>query len=160
MFRINLVISTYSGRYYKFEGKNDTTNLERENYLKYCLLFVNENMSNLSQITIMKPRVNSEHTEIADYYNFDNLKIEKIRDKIKIFPCENIGVSYGQFFTAIFYDTSFDYYIFIEDDYFPFANNFELALRMASSTNFQTSVTVTKCIHHTYKATMELAFEN
>jgi hypothetical protein len=73
----------------------------------------------------MRPKINKEHAEIPDYYNFDNLNIDNIRHKIKIYECENIGISYGQFFTAIFKDSEFDYYIFIEDDYFPFIDYFD-----------------------------------
>ena len=40
--RINLVIATYSGRYYKFDSKNDTINKDKENYLKYNLLMLNK----------------------------------------------------------------------------------------------------------------------
>lgn len=123
--KINLIISTYGGRYYKFDSSNKDINKDKENYLKYNLLLINANMNNLDQITIMRPRINKEHSEIPNYYNFDNLKIDNIRHKIKIYDCENIGISYGQFFTAIFKECHFDYHIFIEDDYFPFIDYFD-----------------------------------
>ena len=126
--RINLVISTYSGRYYKFDSKNDTINKDKENYLKYNLLMLNNVKHNLSQITIMKPKINNDHTEILNYYNFENINISNIKNKIKIYECENYGISYGQFFTAIFKDIEFDYYIFIEDDYMIFLDNFDSIL--------------------------------
>lgn len=122
--KINLIICTYAGKYYKFD-KNDSISKDRERYLKYNLLFINNNINNLSQITIMKPKINKEHDEINDYYNFDYLNINNIKDKIKIYECENIGISYGQFFTALFKERDFDYHIFIKDDYFPFVDNFD-----------------------------------
>ena len=48
-----------------------------------------------------------------------------IKTKIKIFECENIGISYGQFFTGINKNIDFDYHIFIEDDYIVFDDYFE-----------------------------------
>lgn len=123
--KINLIIATYAGRYYKFDSNNKYISKDKEYYLKYNLLLINANMNNLDQITIMRPRINKEHSEIPNYYNFDNLKIDNIRHKIKIYDCENIGISYGQFFNAIFKDLDFDYHIFIEDDYFPFIDYFD-----------------------------------
>jgi hypothetical protein len=76
----------------------------------------------------MKPKINKEHTEILDYYNFENIDINNIKNKIKIYECENYGISYGQFFNAIFKDSDFDYYIFIEDDYMIFLDNFDSIL--------------------------------
>ena len=134
--RINLVISTYSGKYYKFNSTNDTINKDKENYLKYNLLMLNNIPNNLTQITIMKPKINKEHTEIPDYYNFENIDIKNIKNIIKIYECENCGISYGQFFTAIFKDIDFDYYIFIEDDYMIFLDNFDsILVKLYSSQN-------------------------
>ena len=123
--RINLIITTYAGMYHKFYSKDDTSNKDKKQYLKYNLSLINKTANNLTQITIMKPRINSNHAEIPNYYNFDNIDISNIKDKIKIYECQNIGISYGQFLTAIFKDNDFDYYIFIEDDYFPCIDNFE-----------------------------------
>jgi hypothetical protein len=134
--RINLVISTYSGRYYKFDSTNDTSNKDKENYLKYNLLMLNNIPHNLTQITIMKPKINKEHTEIPNYYDFKNIDIKNIENIIKIYECENYGISYGQFFTAIFKDIDFDYYIFIEDDYMIFLDNFDsILVNLYSSQN-------------------------
>lgn len=123
--KINLIIGTYAGKYYKFNTNNTTANNDKQYYLKYNLSLINKNVNNLTQITIMKPKINKEHSEIPDYYNFDNIDISNIKNKIKIYECENIGISYGQFFNAVFIDLEFDYYIFIEDDYFPFIDNFD-----------------------------------
>jgi hypothetical protein len=50
---------------------------------------------------------------MLEYYNFNDLDIENIRHKIKIYECENIGISYSQLFTAISKTIDFDYHIFI-----------------------------------------------
>jgi hypothetical protein len=118
--RTNLIIATYGGTYEKFFHNND-----KKNYLKYNLLLLNKIKTNINQITIMKPKINENHVEMIDYYNFDDLDIENIRDKIKIYECENIGISYGQLFTAISKTHDFDYYIFLEDDYICFKDYFE-----------------------------------
>jgi hypothetical protein len=120
----NLIIATYSGRYYKFDSIYNKFN-DREHYLKYTLALLNKIKTNINQITIMKPKVNEEHSEIKDYYNFDNIDLDNIKDKIKIIDCENIGISYGQFFNGIKDNLEFDYHIFIEDDYIPFKDYFE-----------------------------------
>ena len=49
--KINLIICTYAGKYYKFD-KKDSLSKDRENYLKYNLMFIDKNVNNLSQITI------------------------------------------------------------------------------------------------------------
>lgn len=117
---INLVIATYAGYTEKF-----SKNLHKDKYLKYNLCLLNKIITNIDQITIMKPKINSHHIEMKNYYNFEDIHIENIKHKIKIYECENIGISYGQFITAISREPNFDYYIFIEDDYFIFKDNFE-----------------------------------
>jgi len=113
---INLIIATYAGQY-NSEVKN--------NLLKINLKIINSTKTNISRITIMKPKINPEHEEIAGYYDFSSINIDNIRDKIVIYECENIGISYGQFFTGISRDTNFDYFIFLEDDYTVFTDYFE-----------------------------------
>jgi hypothetical protein len=73
----------------------------------------------------MKPKIDPKHEEIAGYYDFSSINIDNIKDKIIICECENIGISYGQFFAGISLHTNFDYYIFIEDDYTVFDDYFE-----------------------------------
>jgi glucosamine-phosphate N-acetyltransferase len=118
--KINLIIATYSGMYSKH-----STNHEKQNYLKYTLNLINRIKTNIDQITIMKPKVNIEHVEVSDYYCFDMIDISNISHKIKIIECDNIGISYGQYFSAISKNIDFDYHIFIEDDYVPFKDYFE-----------------------------------
>jgi len=113
---INLIIATYAGKY-NSEVKN--------NLLKINLKIINSTKTNISRITIMKPKINAEHEEIAGYYDFSSINIDNIRDKIVVYECENIGISYGQFFAGISRDTNFDYFIFLEDDYTVFTDYFE-----------------------------------
>lgn len=118
--KINLIIATYSGMYGKFEN-----NPNKKNYLKYNLNILNTIKSNVTQISIMKPKVNDDHIEIKDYYNFENINIDKIKEKIKIFECDNIGISYGQYFAGIAKTLDFDYHFWLEDDYIICKDYFE-----------------------------------
>lgn len=112
----NLVIATYAGKY---------SVMNKGNYLKYLLILLNNIKTNITQITIMKSKVNEEHYSITDYYNFNNIDITNIRDKIKIIECENVGISYGALFRSFEHTNEFDYHIFMEDDYICFMDNFE-----------------------------------
>lgn len=114
--KVNLIISTYGASY---------TRINKKYYLRKILALLNKTKTNVAQITIMKPRINPEHTEFTDYYNLDTIDISNIKSRIKIFECENIGLSYGQFLTGISLNPDFDYSIFIEDDYFFFIDYFE-----------------------------------
>jgi hypothetical protein len=114
--KTNLVIGSYAGKY---------SLVNKTNKLKITLSILNHINTNLTQITIMKPRVNPEHEEDMDYYNFSSIDISNIRHKIKIIECENIGISYGQFFTAVSHNMEFDYHFFIEDDITVFMDYFE-----------------------------------
>jgi hypothetical protein len=116
VMRTNLVIGTYAGKY---------SPVNKTNKLKTTLSILNRINTNITQITIMKPRVNPEHEEDFDYYNFSSIDISNIQHKIKIIECENIGISYGQFFTAIRHNMEFDYHFFIEDDITVFMDYFE-----------------------------------
>jgi hypothetical protein len=118
--KTNLIIATYSGVYNKHSN-----NPEKKNYLKYTLQLINSLKTNIDQITIMKPKVNKEHVEMDTYYCFDMIDLCNIRNKIKIIECENIGISYGQYFTGVSKSIDFDYHIFIEDDYVPCKDYFE-----------------------------------
>jgi hypothetical protein len=114
--RINLIIATYAGKY-NAEVKDDI--------LRLNLRVLNELNPEITTITIMKPRINAEHEEMQGYYNLADLELGNIRNKIRIIECENIGISYGQYFMGMYADPSYDYYILIEDDYVIFKDNFE-----------------------------------
>jgi hypothetical protein len=114
--RINLIIGTYGAKY----------NSEvKDNILRLNLRILNELNPAITTITIMKPRINSEHEEIQGYYNLDDLELGNIKHKIRIIECENIGISYGQYFVGMYGDPSYDYYILIEDDYVILNETFE-----------------------------------
>ena len=120
---VNLIICSYSGKYpRKFETNE---NKDKYNFLKYNLYLLNKIKTNISQISIMRPKINDNHEHIPNYYNIDNLDLSNIRDKIKFYDCENIGISYGQFIKGIELNDKFDYHIFTEDDYIPFKDYFE-----------------------------------
>jgi hypothetical protein len=114
--KTNLVISTYAAQY---------SIVNKQKYLKYNLSLLNKIKTNLTQITIMKPKINENHEAYIDYYNFDEIDISNIKEKIVIIECENIGISYGQFITAIQNNLDFDYHLFTEDDYIVFTDYFE-----------------------------------
>lgn len=123
---INYVICSYGGIYNRrFEDGKEY----RKNILKKHLEMLNNVENNITQISIMKPKISNNHIPIKDYYNFESLNIENIKDKIKIIECENQGISYGQFLTCINNDyiekKLYDYYIFNEDDYIPLIDNFD-----------------------------------
>jgi len=120
---VNLIIATYGGKYYKFN--NNLTSSIKENFLKYLLICINNIKTNVTQITIMKPKIDEHNEIIDDYYNFDNLDLNNIKIKIKIVDCDNFGISYGQYIKSIELDKNFDYFIFLEDDYIPFTDYFE-----------------------------------
>jgi hypothetical protein len=131
--KTNFVICSYGGKYYN--RHYDESETFKYTYLRYYLRALNllwDKDSTVEQITIMKPKINPEHPPLDKYYEFDDLKLDKIRDKIKIIECENKGASYGQFFTAIENDRKedniFDYYIFTEDDYMPMLGKFDRLL--------------------------------
>lgn len=128
---INFVICSYGGEYPS--RHYDSSEWFKKKYLHFYLLSLNsiwnEN-SLIEKITIMKPKINKEHKIIEDYYDFSSLDISNIKDKIQIIECENRCISYGQFFTAIENDKNnlYDYYIFTEDDYIPFLEDFDKIL--------------------------------
>jgi hypothetical protein len=103
--------------------------MDKKLYLKESLSVLNKIKTSVDRITIMKPKIDENHIPYENYYNFDNIDISNIKDKIQIVECENIGISYGQFLTGIFNDLSFDFYIFTEDDYLLFNDDFDIYLK-------------------------------
>lgn len=116
IYSVNLIITTYAGKY---------NNEFRNDILKTNLKIINSLKTNITTITIMKPKIDKNHEEISGYYDFTDINIDNIKNKIVIYECENIGISYGQFFKALEYNSNYDYFIFIEDDYTPFIDYFE-----------------------------------
>jgi hypothetical protein len=134
--KINYIIATYSGIYERRYDKKNLASMKRENYLHIHLEVLNLLSNSINQISIIKPKVNKEHTEIKDYYKFENLKIDKIKDKIKIIDCENLGASYHQLLLNLYINKDeFEYHIFTEDDYIPSQYNFDEVLIKKYKTN-------------------------
>lgn len=126
-YKINYVLCTYAGIYSRKFSNSIIRNQNPKLYLRYHLAILNSLKINLDQITIMKPRVNEEHTIIDNYYDYD--EFTNIKNIIKIIECENIACSYGQFYQYIYKESiNFDYYIFMEYDYIPFIDNFDYSL--------------------------------
>jgi DNA-binding response OmpR family regulator len=102
-----------------------TLNLQLENFDVYPLT---NSVNALDVIQNIKPDliildIMLQHMSGIDFYQTllnQQIKIptifltakNNIKDKIVICECENIGISYGQFFAGISRDTNFDYYIF------------------------------------------------
>jgi hypothetical protein len=125
--KIDYVICTYSGVYNrKFKDTNSINN--KSQYLNKNLSLFSMFKNKITNITIMKPKVNKDHQKIKNYYNNDNIN-ENTRKIINIQKCKNVGISYGQFLTHIYIDyitdNMKDYYIFSEDDYIPFSDNWD-----------------------------------
>ena len=64
--RTNLIISPSAG-VYSIENK--------ENFLIKNLLLINNLKTDIDQITIIKPKVDSNHIEKKNYYNFEEINI-------------------------------------------------------------------------------------
>lgn len=112
--KINLIIATYGA----IPEKHSNNNLKKD-YLKINLQCLNHVKTNIDKITIMKPKINKQDKLISNYYDFSNLDLSNIRNKIQIIQCDNIGISYGQFFSAMLHSGNeyFDYHLWLEDDY-------------------------------------------
>lgn len=134
--KINLIIASYGGLPKKHAGNNF-----KKEYLKINLQCLNQINTNIDKITIMKPKINSEDTLLPNYYDFSSLNLGNIKDKIEVIQCENIGISYGQFFSAMLHSGNeyFDYTFWIEDDYIICADYFEQMLIsiLQSNLNYQ-----------------------
>lgn len=116
----NYVVATYNGkcnRCYAYPAP--------ENTLKVHLNKMLSLNHQLAQITIMKAKsVNYYKT----YYDINKIK-EKFDIPIIEIECENYGYSAGQWLKAFeLTKDNFDNFIFIEDDYCPNMNNFDILL--------------------------------
>lgn len=83
--------------------------------------------NNLSQITIVWP----ENRDLFSYRKFmENLDGSQINGvPVKVLKANNEFQSYGQYVHAFkVFGSSFDYYIFTEDDYVPVLNDFDQIL--------------------------------
>jgi hypothetical protein len=130
--KVNYVITTYAGTKC-VSDRNPFKNqfIPPENYLKYHLEKLINLNHNIDQVTIMKAKVSPNQPKWQNYYKIDEL-IVKLKQKcnVEIYEVENQGISYGQFIRAfkLCNHKSFDYWIFMEDDYIPILNNFDSIL--------------------------------
>lgn len=118
--KINLIIATYAG-----QCEKHSVNVHKPSYLKLNLHFLNRIKTRIDKITIMRPKVNPEDTVIEGYYDFSQLCIDNIRDRIEICDCENVGISYGQYFAGISRNRDCDVHFWLEDDYVVCCDYFE-----------------------------------
>lgn len=118
--KINLIIASYGGISVKH-----SENKHKKHYLKLNLQCLNALKTNLTCITIMKPSINANDQIITDYYDFSHLDIGNIRDKIQVYECDNVGISYGQYFAGISHNLDCDIHFWIEDDYIICADHFD-----------------------------------
>lgn len=110
---MNYVIATYNG-----SANRKHTHPLPENILSSHIKKLGELNHNLKRITIMKAKC--EKPVYKNYY-----KIEKSNLPIKEIDVENYGYSMGQWLKAYELDKTYDYYLFIEDDYCPNMDNFD-----------------------------------
>lgn len=123
--KINYVIATYAGK-----NGVDCRNILRdmdpipEDYLKVHLEKLGEITHNLAQVTVMK--ADSRGTDsYTNYYNIDDEIIKKVGCPVVFHDVPNEGISYGQYVRAFNkYKNKFNYYIFVEDDYYPYISRF------------------------------------
>lgn len=115
MIKINYIIATWNGVRVK-----PVNNIKYyDNVLKNHIKTLNNITNSITQITIMKPKSGI----VNSYYNIE------LKDNIKIIDCENKYQSYGQWLKATeLFLNDFDYFIFIEDDYIPNVDNFDIKL--------------------------------
>ena len=116
--KINYVIASYEG---EIEGERirNTRYFPSDIILKTHLEKIFQCDNKLSQVTLMKAKC--DRKKIENYY----VNIEHLKEKIEIIECENYGYSEGQWLKAYELDKTFDYYLFMEDDYCPNMDNFD-----------------------------------
>lgn len=117
--RVNYFLATWSGQRLKTEFD--------DSHLKKHIDQLNKVKHNLAQITIGYP----ENPNVTQEYDTYIRSLRKLEDgtPIIVHPMENKGYSYGQY--SRMYETyrdSFDYYVFVEDDYVPFTDGFDSIL--------------------------------
>jgi hypothetical protein len=112
---INYVIATWNGT----RISAWLSLIYYEQVLKNHINTLNSFKNNVTQITIMKPYSGI----VNDYYNVE------LNDNVKIIDCANEYQSYGQWLKAVeLFLSDFDYFVFIEDDYVPAIDDFDLKL--------------------------------
>lgn len=120
MVKINYVIATWNGK----------NNRKHNNPMPHDVLYlhlqkiISLKVTHIAQITIMK--ANSQNY-YENYYNINDIIANSIIP-IVVINCENYGFSLGQWLKSYELYNNFDYYIFMEDDYFMNLNNYDTIL--------------------------------
>lgn len=112
--RINLVIACWGG---PRRTPDAAYEIDRASYLKYQIDSLDRFKHSLAQITFV-----STGGDSSAYYDYLSL----VARKYKVIERVNIGMSYGSFDAAWQADRSFDYYIFLEDDFVFVRDNFDI----------------------------------
>ena len=117
---INYVIATYDGqcrRTHEYPKPHEVlmAHLEKITTLKH----------NLTKITVMKAR--NDGPKVKKYYNIEHL-VPKLKCEFEQVDVENFGYSMGQWMKCYEMNKTYDWYIFIEDDYCPNMDNFDRLL--------------------------------
>src|SRR6266481_6754330 len=115
MLRINLVVACWGG---PRRTPDQDYEEDRAHYLKLQDESLNKLVHNLSQITFVSTGGEPDYVKYLD----------TLRKKYKVMDRSNVGMSYGSFNTAWQADRTFDYYIFIEDDFVFLKDNFDKAM--------------------------------
>jgi hypothetical protein len=117
--RINYVIASWSG------PRRGGTTPNSVNYVKHHIEVLSTLKHNLTQITVGYPHNPNESPEYSEFINTLETNTS-CNTPIKVFRVSNGGASYGQWSkVADYYKDAFDYYIFVEDDYFPAIDCFD-----------------------------------
>lgn len=113
---LNYIIATYPGT---------KTEYALEIQLQQLLaIILTDKTTSLAQITVMCTKVKPEHTEKIYYYNKEKWTdiFARICPNVKLvfanYVGENKHASYDQWIQGYLLYPNFDYYLFIEDDYF------------------------------------------
>jgi hypothetical protein len=112
--RVNLVVACWGGPRRTPDSRYEA---DRAYYLKHQVDSLNRFDHNLTQITFV-----STGGDTQEYYDY---LWQVIAKKYTLIERENVGMSYGSFDAAWQADRSFDYYIFLEDDFVFVRDNFD-----------------------------------
>ena len=119
MTSVTYILATYGGS--DIRSISDSEEPPREDYLRIHLSKLEKtDLSLVERIVISKPQTDYL---IPSYYEIDEAK-KNFKSKLVEFPLENAYLSYGQYISVVRNFPETDYYIVIEDDYFPTIPNF------------------------------------
>jgi hypothetical protein len=114
--RINLVIACWGGSRRTPDTKYES---DRSHYLKHQVDSLSRFRHSLTEVTFV-----SNGGDSQAYFDY----LDIIRKKYKVIDRPNIGMSYGMFDAAWQVDRTYDYYIFLEDDFVFVRNDFDIEM--------------------------------